>query len=1284
MRPIRSVGTLVIATILLSASTTVHATPPRSPISLSLKVDGLEQGESSGEVFLEAVSVQDAPGTTVALILPPGMQADRTEWTVDLVAGAPIELTTEWSLTAGPGNYTVSARATRSLGPGSSWGDMKSIPYHVGSAGTPAAAWKVDHVPVAKTAKAGSALVVSDTPVPFAFEDLTAASWAQESLPAVEAQPPIPIDGTEPAAASPPGSPSAAGTVTLTGIWQYPDRSGVPRAVDQQYLEIRHGDGTPLSPRVFCFTQSDGSFSCSFPYPGTTMRVWLRSATNLNPGPTRLGVFSGIDIPGGCGSDSIDCTYANSSATISCPDGATCSLGTMVAAGGEPWIGAHQMTQDLIRSWKKILFDNKHPAGTQGGPAKISYPTPSGVGPLTHALNNGSETTGDPWIDIPAPFQTAADVVAHEYGHAVMDNLWHVFSPNWATLDCPSPHYIGSPSGDGCALSEGFADYWSWYSNEFYDGDSNPNNNGPIYDDPGFSTNFETRDNGTYWSGDRVEGNVAGAFGDMMDATNDGPAVCDGAGDRMSDGIQHIWHVLASSSYPDFYYWFFAYWSTYLHPRDPALEVLSLNAIDYGFPEAQSCTSAQELFYFDTTDETDTTLATCANPTNPVPTCGNGSNDRAVFYHWIATGAGTVSVDTFGSDYDTILSVWTGTCGALVSRGCNDDTGGTQSQIVFSVASGDDLTFLVSAFSNNGGNLKFHFLYTPHNANNDTCSAPTLITVTPYSDTEDATATTTSASDPVQSCGTSTPEHSVFYRWTAPADGIVRADTFGSSYDTALSAHTGTCGSLAQVACSDDVAGYGLQSQVEFAVTTGTALTFMVTDQLGAAKPILLYHLDFSTPAPPHDLCTTAKVVTSAPYSDVTNTYGATTSPGEPAPGCGNPNAGKSVWYEYTPPADGTVTVDTLGSVYDTILTAWTGGCTTLTAVPNGCNDDYQPPNSTSLLQIPVTGGVTYRFQVSAYNNDGGVTDFHLDYAPNPPLNDGCGAATIVSSYPYVDVEYTAAATTDPGEPASTCGNGSAQRSVWYRFTAPVSGQLQVETYGSAYDTILSVWTGGCGALMEEGCNDDAPGSTQSSLTLPVAKGVTYRIRVSSYTGVGGVMGFTLGFLPDSGHVPDGYNYPGQDLTVALTPGGELSLDWGPSCLGTDTDYVVYEGTLGSWYSHVPALCSTGGALSAVWRAAPYDTYYLIAPRNAVREGSHGVTGTGLERPTGPATCLAQAIGDCAPACAHDICMAGGPLDPACSDCVAGICAQDDECCSTGWSASCADNAQRSCSQECN
>jgi hypothetical protein len=88
-------------------------------------------------------------------------------------------------------------------------------------------------------------------------------------------------------------------------------------------------------------------------------------------------------------------------------------------------------------------------------------------------------------------------------------------------------------------------------------------------------------------------------------------------------------------------------------------------------------------------------------------------------------------------------------------------------------------------------------------------------------------------------------------------------------------------------------------------------------------------------------------------------------------------------------------------------------------------------------------------------------------------------------------------------------------------------------------------------------------------------------------------------------------------------------LTWGASCLPGDTDYAAYEGWIGDWASHFLRTCTTGGMLEATFAPGSGARYYLVVPRNAASEGSHGRTSDGLERPTGSSPCLSQLIGSC-------------------------------------------------------
>ncbi len=113
---------------------------------------------------------------------------------------------------------------------------------------------------------------------------------------------------------------------------------------------------------------------------------------------------------------------------------------------------------------------------------------------------------------------------------------------------------------------------------------------------------------------------------------------------------------------------------------------------------------------------------------------------------------------------------------------------------------------------------------------NDDCSAATVVDPLPFADSIATDGATSEATDPVQTCGATqhANANSVWYRLVAPGTGTVTVSTAGSTYDTVLSAYTGACGSLAPVACSDDVNG-GLQSAIGFAVSAGTTYLLEAT-----------------------------------------------------------------------------------------------------------------------------------------------------------------------------------------------------------------------------------------------------------------------------------------------------------------------------------------------------------------------------------------------------------------------------------------------------------------------
>ena len=127
------------------------------------------------------------------------------------------------------------------------------------------------------------------------------------------------------------------------------------------------------------------------------------------------------------------------------------------------------------------------------------------------------------------------------------------------------------------------------------------------------------------------------------------------------------------------------------------------------------------------------------------------------------------------------------------------------------------------------------------------------------------------------------------------------------------------------------------------------------------------------------------------------------------------------------------------------------------------------------------------------------------------PANDDFASATESTSLPFTDSINTSDATTAVDDP-ECAGNG---HTVWYSFTAPAEMGIEANTFGSDYDTTLSVYTGSRGALTQIACNDDAAETLQSRVRFNATEGVTYFFMVGSFfDSPGGNLVFSVEEIP--------------------------------------------------------------------------------------------------------------------------------------------------------------------------
>src|SRR5919197_3147938 len=230
---------------------------------------------------------------------------------------------------------------------------------------------------------------------------------------------------------------------------------------------------------------------------------------------------------------------------------------------------------------------------------------------------------------------------------------------------------------------------------------------------------------------------------------------------------------------------------------------------------------------------TDTVNTQDATTAADDPICA--SPDRSVWYSFTPSSTVDVVADTTGSDYDTWVSAWTGSRGALSLVACDS------TRTSFQAASGEAYYIMVAQSIPGGPNLVFS-LDRPLLPNDD-FDTPTQITELPFSDFTQSSGATSSPDDPVCVGETQT----LWYSFTAPDDLQMVANTFGSDYDTTLSAYTGSRGNLTQVACNND-SGTSLQSEIMFIANAGETYFFMVGTNDGVAGGQLEFTVSGSTP----------------------------------------------------------------------------------------------------------------------------------------------------------------------------------------------------------------------------------------------------------------------------------------------------------------------------------------------------------------------------------------------------------------------------------------------------
>jgi subtilisin len=218
-----------------------------------------------------------------------------------------------------------------------------------------------------------------------------------------------------------------------------------------------------------------------------------------------------------------------------------------------------------------------------------------------------------------------------------------------------------------------------------------------------------------------------------------------------------------------------------------------------------------------------TTAQATAAPDDPDSPCyqppiqtGERIN-RSVWYRYTATEDRDLTFSTAGTDYGTIMSIWTGTQDDLQLVACHEDVIGfptyedVTSLINLRVRAGTTYHIMISAgalLGQTGSSLMFSVTNAPTSllANDDFDDA-VVINDLDYTVEMNVTGSTTAGDDPAPPCYVpvlgNQINNTVWFRYTAPRDQILMWDTTGSGYGTIMSIWSGERGALQSVDCHE-------------------------------------------------------------------------------------------------------------------------------------------------------------------------------------------------------------------------------------------------------------------------------------------------------------------------------------------------------------------------------------------------------------------------------------------------------------------------------------------------
>ncbi|MBX3269376.1 MAG: hypothetical protein KF729_03900 [Sandaracinaceae bacterium] len=370
--------------------------------------------------------------------------------------------------------------------------------------------------------------------------------------------------------------------------------------------------------------------------------------------------------------------------------------------------------------------------------------------------------------------------------------------------------------------------------------------------------------------------------------------------------------------------------------------------------------------------------------------------------------------------------------------------------------------------------------------------------------------------------------------------------------------------------------------------------------------------------APPNDTCAGTIPTISA---SGTFAFGTCAASNSFTASCGGGAAAPDVVYRLSITQVSDVVLETTASTFDTVLHLRSGASCPGTEL--ACDDDGGAGTLSRITRRLVPGTYWVVVDGSGAASQGTGT-LSATLTPVVPANDQCAAAITLSGSTGTRTDtFDGASRT-----ATDCRSGA---ELWYRFTVTERTVVYFDTFGSAFDTAISI-RAACGTGMVE-CVDDACGVTQDQLVRVVTPG-TYHVAVHAFsaatyvgtvalrwafmraasgantriTGNGTFSGTTGGTGVMSGACAGGGPEDGWYFTRCPSASGTVTAE---TCTRASWDTVLYVRSGGDVELGCnDDACSTQSRVSATYGGP--GVYMIVVDGFGSAAGSYSVAVTGL------------------------------------------------------------------------